>query len=132
MKKYNSRLALIVIAFFLGGCVYNFVVPEMVNTPEDPTDPDAPQISFITDIEPIFNDGNKCTACHKPGGQAPDLSTGNAYASINNAKYINTGTPEESKIYTVPHPVTGDHPKEYTANEAASVLGWIIQGAKNN
>lgn len=133
MKKYKSRLAIICLAFLLGGCVYNIIVPEIGTAPIDPTDPEAPQISFNAHIVPIFNNGSKCTACHDTGGQAPDLTTENAYASISNAKYINSANPEESKIYSIPHPDTDDHSqKKYTANEASLVLGWIVQGAKNN
>lgn len=131
MKKYKSLLAITAITFLMGSCVYNFIVPEVVIPPIDPTDPDAPQISFSADIASVFNSGNNCTACHKAGGQSPDLTTENAYVSISNTKYINSESPEESKIYTIPHP-DGDHSIKYTANEATLVLGWIIQGAKNN
>ena len=130
MKKYKSLLVLLAVALLIGGCTYNFIVPEEVPEPPKPGDPD---ISFATQIVPIFNNGNKCTSCHKTGGQAPDLTTDNAYASINNTKYINAGSPEESIIYTIPHPDTDSHSqKKYTANEASLVFGWIIQGAQNN
>jgi len=131
MKKIKSLLNLFVVALLLGGCTYNYIVPE--DLPPDPTDPDAPEISFSAEILPIFNNGNNCTSCHGAGGVSPNLTTGSAYASINNTKYINLGNPEGSLIYTHPHPDTGTHnQKKYTEKEAALVLGWIVQGAQNN
>ena len=131
MKKIKSLFTLFVATLLLSGCTYNYIVPE--DLPPDPTDPDAPEISFSTEILPIFNGGNNCTSCHNTGGVSPDLTTNNAYTSINNSKYINSGTPEESLIYTYPNPATNTHTqKKYTEKEAALVLGWIVQGAQNN
>ncbi len=133
MKKLKILFAVIGVSFLLSGCVYNFIVPEEVIAPIDVDDPDAPQISFATQIEPIWNNNNNCTACHKTGGTNPDLTTGNAYNSVNVAKYINSATAEESKIYSHPNPDTDTHKqKKYTASQAALILGWIQQGAKNN
>ncbi len=132
MKTIKFLSALFVVSFLVTGCLYNIIVPE----PElqvDPDDPNAPEISFSTEILPIWTNNNKCTSCHKTGSTNPDLTTSNAYQSINTAKYINTSTPEESKIYLVPHPDESGHSqKKYTPNEAKKVLLWISQGAKNN
>ena len=112
----------------LGGCIYDWVVP-----PEVPEIPEDVEISFANEILPIFNTGNNCTACHRTGGQTPDLTESNAYNSINSAKYINPTTPEESLIYKVPAPGSSGHRhKVYTEQQAALILAWIKQGAKNN
>lgn len=131
MKKLKILFSILFATILLSGCVYNYILPEVEIPPIDPEDPDAPQISFKTDIIPIFNDNNYCTSCHGSGGRAPDLTTENAYNSINNTRYINSETPAESRIYTKPHP-DSNHPKKYSANEATLVLGWIVQGAKDN
>ena len=132
MKTLKLLSGLIVIIFLLNGCLYNFIIPEEV-PPTDPDNPDTPDISFATDIIPIFNNNNNCTSCHKTGGQVPDLTTENAFAALNSTRYINSETPEESKIYTWTHPDTDHHKqKKYTEAEAAKVLIWINQGAKNN
>ena len=129
MKSLKYLFTIALIALCLAGCKYDFILPEEVPV-IDPTDPDAEQISFSADIIPIFE--SKCTACHKAGGQLPDLSAANAFSSLNSARYINSSTPEESLIYTKPNPDnTGSHPK-YTETQAVFVLGWIQQGAKNN
>jgi len=136
MKTLKVLFVILIIALGFEGCRYNFIVPEEVPPVVDPGDPDAPQMSFKTDIAPIFNVGDKCTACHTTGKTAPDLTTDRAYASLNTTKYINSAIPEESRIYKHPHPDTNEHvgggKKKYTAQEAANVLLWIQQGAKNN
>jgi len=131
MKILKIILMLFVFTTLFSGCIYNFIVPIEVLV-IDPDDPDAPQISFATDIIPIWNDNNNCTACHN-GNQAPDLRAENAYASINTSRYINSATPEESKIYKYLSPETTTHTrKKYNSAQAALVLAWIQQGAKNN
>ena len=111
------------------GCTYDKVEPEIPEIPgggpgEDP-------ISFATDIQPIFT--AKCIGCH--GGSNPQaglvLTEGNAYNSINKAKYINLTDPPLSLIYTKPSP-TGSHFKKYTTTEAATLLVWIQDGANDN
>lgn len=127
-----KKLLLIVVVLFLAlgytSCKYDFIVPEEVIDPEDPN---AEEVSFSEDIIPIFT-GSNCTSCHDTGGQMPDLTPENAYSAINTTRYINTSTPEESVIYTRPHPDgSGSHPK-YTEAQAALILTWIKQGAANN
>ena len=75
----------------------------------------------------------KCIACHKTGGQAPDLTSANAYSQIS-SKYVKTASAETSLIYTEPAPANAAvHTwKKYSASEAALVLAWIKEGAKNN
>lgn len=133
MKKLKIIFSVVFFAFLFTGCLYNFILPEESLPPVDPDDPDAPEISFVAVIEPIFNNSNNCTSCHKTGSTAPDLTTGNAYAALNSSRYINATNPEDSKIYTHPHPDTDTHKqKKYTKNQADQVLLWISQGAKNN
>lgn len=115
----------------INGCSYNFIVP--IEVPViDPDDPDAPQISFANEIIPIWNINNNCTSCHN-GNQVPDLRADKAYASINTTRYINSASAEESLIYKYCSPETTTHMrKKYNSAQAALVLGWIKQGAKNN
>jgi hypothetical protein len=128
MKKIKIFFLLLVIACGTVGCIYDFIAPEET-VPIDPT----VKVSFATQIAPIFNTSDNCTVCHRAGNQAPDLTTSNAYNSINNSKYLNLTTPAESVIYKVPSPGSTVHShKTYTATQAALVLTWIQQGAKNN
>lgn len=125
MKIFKILSGVVVLVFLSTSCLYNFIVPE---EPLDPTDPDTPDISFSSEIVPIFE--AKCTACHSTGNQAPDLTSGNAFNSINSSRYIDSSNPAASLIYTKASP-DGDHIK-YTEAEAALVLTWITQGAQNN
>lgn len=123
MKKYSIFLILIVVSLFLGSCKYDFILPEEVPVIDNGGDP----ISFATQIAPIF--ASKCTECHKPGDKTPDLTAANAYSQIT-TKYVNTASPASSKIYTVP--TSGTHYAKVTATQAALILKWITEGAKNN
>ena len=87
-------------------------------------------ISFSTDIQPIFT--AKCTGCHA-GASAPkglDLTAGKAYNDIVPG-FVNLNSPEESVIYTHPSP-DGSHYAKYSSSEAENILNWIKQGALDN
>jgi hypothetical protein len=128
MKALKIILSIVVMALIFGGCAYNFIVEEEVI---DPTDPDAPELSFSAEVAPIFE--SKCTGCHQPGGQTPDLTAANAYSSLTSSgRYVNTSEPATSLIYTRPNPSNTDSHMKYSEAEAAKVLTWITQGAKNN
>jgi hypothetical protein len=127
MKNINlhrgTTLILLVLLAFTTGCYYDSVVP-----PEF----EVKDVSFSTQVEPIFYTKTKCTSCHIAGGPASflDLSQGTAYTSINDPKYIDLSSPESSLIYTKPLPGQGH--TAYTAEEAAYVLQWIKEGALEN
>ncbi len=125
MKKNTIFLIIVLSSFLLNSCKYDFILPEVVPPIDNGGDP----ISFATQIAPIFSTGNKCTSCHKPGITPPDLTTANAYTQIV-PKYVNTTSPESSKIYTFP--TSGTHYATVSAAQGAIILLWITEGAKNN
>jgi len=127
MKKQYYILTFVFLLFMIGlsSCKYDNVIEP---APPSPTD----TVSFSQQIQPIFT--SNCISCHKTGAQAPDLTAGNAYTDIMNMNLVNTTSPESSTIYWHPSP---DNPtahawEKYTANQAALVLIWIQQGAKDN
>jgi hypothetical protein len=125
MRKRTIFLIFILFSLFIAGCKYDFIVPV-------PVEPVPEGVSFSAQVAPIYSTNNKCTSCHKPGGQSPDFTTPNAYASIVPA-LVNLGTPDQSIIYSFPAPTTSTHTwKKYTAQEAAIVLQWITEGAQDN
>ena len=124
MKALKIILSIFIIGLIFGGCSYNWILEEEV---VDPSDPDAPDVSFSAEITPIFE--AKCTTCHYTGNQMPDLTSANAYSSLNSSRYVNTSDPASSLIYTKP---MGSHSQTYSTAEAALVLTWITQGAQNN
>ena len=125
MKKSSIFLILILVSLLINGCKYDFILPEVV--PPITTPP-----TFATQVVPIFTNANKCTACHKTGGEAPDLTAANAYASIVPG-LVNAAAPAQSLIYSFPLATSSTHNwKKYTASEAAIILAWLTDGAKNN
>lgn len=128
MKRSQIFILLFIITVIVSSCTYDFI--KIVEAP--PIDPGT-EVSFATQILPIFNNNSACTACHKPGSQSPDYTAANAYNSIISNGVVSTVTPESSLLYTVPAPTTSGHLwKKYTSNQAQLVLLWIQQGAKNN
>ena len=124
MKKSPIFLILILFALFINSCKYDFILAKEVPPITGP-------VSFSTQVEPIFTT-DKCIDCHNNGGQSPNLTTGSAYAQIVPG-LINATTPESSIIYSFPAPTTTTHTwKKYSAADAAIVLAWIKDGAKNN
>ncbi|MDP2114092.1 MAG: hypothetical protein Q8K69_08550 [Bacteroidota bacterium] len=125
MKKHTIFLILILFSLFLNSCKYDFILPEVVPPPDNNGEP----ISFATQVAPIFSTGNKCTACHKPGDKSPDLTAANAYAQIV-PNHVNIASPASSKIYTISK--SGTHYATVSGSQAAIILAWITEGAKNN
>jgi len=125
MKKSQKFLILFFLSASIFSCTYDFIKKA------EPINPGTP-VSFATQILPIFS-ADACTGCHKPGGQTPDYTTPNAYASIISNNVVNTATPESSLLYTIPNPTTSGHTwTKYTTNQAQLILLWIQQGALNN
>ena len=121
MKKLSIFLILILFGLFLNSCKYDFILP--VETP--PSDNGGEPISFATQIVPIFTE--KCNSCHN--SQAPMLTASVAYAQVVPA-YVNTTTPSGSKLYV--NAQSGSHYAKVSATQAALILQWITEGAKNN
>jgi len=107
-------------------CQYEYIIPDV-----PVIDPEVP-VKFSEQIAPIFSNSDNCTACHKTGATAPDLTAANAYSSIVPA-LVSTTDPESSLIYVFANPSSDTHNwKKLTAGEAALILTWIQQGAQNN
>lgn len=128
MKNLNntltSAIAVIALAFMtlLSGCEYEYVEPEIVPIPT--------QVSFATDIIPIFDASCNMSGCHAAGAIAPDLSSAGAYASLFQANLINTTVPAESDLYKI---ITTGSMKSFTStSQAQTILVWIQKGALNN
>ncbi len=116
------------VVFLLAGCYKDKTV--IFDTGEEITRP----VSFTTDIIPIFNSSCNTSGCHSPGGKSPDLTILNAYNSLTDGGYTNTGDPQTSELYLwmtgkkgTPMPVGGIN-KDFNS----LVLAWIKQGAQND
>jgi hypothetical protein len=109
-------------------CYYDELVVE-----ELPDIPEEQEISFQTDIEPLFSQGGRdCTQCHN-GSTDPDLRAGNAYNAIV-PEYVVPGDAEASELYQklpgVGHPF--DVGFVLNTDEIALIKAWIDRGAENN
>jgi len=121
MKKHSIFLILILFSLFISGCKYDFIIPVEVPVVDNGGKP----ISFASQIVPIFAD--KCISCHAT--QAPQMNAAVAFAQLV-PQYVNTGSPETSKLYI--NASSGNHYAKVSATQAALVLTWIKEGAKNN
>jgi len=121
MKKHSIFLIIIVFALLIGGCKYDFIMPEVVPPPDNGGNP----ISFSGQIVPIF--AEKCMTCHD--NQSPKLGASVAFSQLV-PNYVNLSNPAGSKIYTIP--TSGTHYAKVSASQGALILAWITEGAKNN
>ena len=116
-------LVMISVGFF--SCKYEKIEPA-TELPEN--------VSFQTDLIPLFNQSCNSVGCHNAGGIAPDLSPANAYTDLTTRdNMIDLVNPENSILYkrmidtNQPMPLSGV--MDY---ESRQVLSWITDGAKNN
>jgi len=125
MKKSRTILILLFLSAAVFSCTYDFIKKA------EPINPSNP-VSFASQILPIFTTDD-CVSCHRPGGQTPDYTSANAYASIISNNVVNTAAPESSLLYTVPNPTTSGHTwAKLSSDQAQLILLWIQQGALNN
>ena len=120
----KGGIAFIFCMLVLYSCEYEFI--------EVPIGDSADPVSFSEDILPVLTENNNCTVCHRSGSQKPYFTEDVAYHSIVPA-LIDTLQPDASRFYVMPNPSSPEHSfKKYSQSEAAMVLIWIQQGAKNN
>ena len=131
MPQTKRFLAIVMVAvlFTLAGCYKSRTVLNLDNGSTI-----TKQVSFATDIVPIFNSSCNMSSCHSSGGHSPNLTANNAYASLTAGNYLDIDNPENSSLYlwmtgkkATPMPVGG-----VNATYNSLVLAWIKQGAKNN
>lgn len=124
MKKIVQLFMLIGLGLTLNSCYYN-------KFPIVDPNPPAVDISFATEIQPIFN--NNCVACHA-GALVPDLRSDNAYAAITSGGFIVANDLATSKLYQrlVGNGNIMPPSSALSTTSINLVKNWILQGAKNN
>lgn len=120
-----SSLALIVI-IAMSGCYKDVIMPDVALDPDGPPQ----QVSFSTDLAPIFNASCTDAGCHVSGSHKPYLTSDVSYQQIVNGGYVNTVVPKQSILYTM---INGDM-REFmpSAADRQRVYDWIRNGAPNN
>ena len=96
---------------------------------DPPTIDPGVQISFQTDIQPLFT--SKCIGCHGSGNNQPYLDAANSYTALNTGGYINVTSPETSILYLQITTGSG-HVSILNDLQKLTILEWIRQGANNN
>lgn len=123
MKKILKYfLPVAIIACMISSCEYEFVEPEGI----DP----ATEVSYKSDIIPIFNESCNSSGCHNAGGFDPVLTAEKAYDNLWMENQIDTVAPETSPLY---QSITSGSMDDYASPaDVQYILRWIEQGAANN
>ena len=122
IKLIRLSILIMITAFFVQSCEYEWIVPE---------DPEMPEVvSYSNNIQPIFDRSCNMSGCHSSGGPAPNLESDKSYDALLSGGYVNVDDPESSSLYTS---VRFGSMKAYAQpGDAAYILKWIEQGAQNN
>jgi len=123
----NISLCLLMFAGVgLTGCYKTIITPDL---PEDPNAPPK-QVSFSTELAPLFNKNCTDVGCHVSGGHHPYMTTNVSYQEIVNGGYVNTAVPKESILYKEIYGEMGEHIP--SSSDRKKVYDWIRNGAPNN
>lgn len=127
MKKLFKIVLLSSIPLVMFSCYYDEFPEKIVN--EDEVVPPGTDISFLSDIRPIFVEYD-CASCHSPStlGQNPNLTPGAEYNALV-PTYVKALDPDNSRLYTQ-LAVNGHRSVDNLSIDKIKV--WIEQGAKNN
>ena len=114
----------------LSSCYKDIITPELGSGPDDLP---PQQVSFQTELAPIFSTNCAIAGCHASGAHAPYLNTSAvAYSQITSGGFLNLANPKESKLYQM---ITGDMAQYMPVpakTNAQKVYDWIRNGAPNN
>ena len=109
----------------MNSCYYDELLERPIpEIPTDPDDPDYVEISYGTEIQPIFN--SNCIGCHN-ASNILDLREGVSYNNLV-PEYVVAGDADISELYTT---VNSGHGTAST-DQKSLIKGWINQGALDN
>jgi len=117
---------LFLVVFALSSCYKDIVIPQLA------VDPDGPpqQVSYSTDLKPLF--AAKCTdaGCHVTGAHKPYMTPDVSYTQIVNGGFVNLALPKESILYKFVYGEMSQYIPSGTDKQ--KVYDWIRNGAPNN
>jgi|SRR5436190_6127278 hypothetical protein len=121
---YSGLLLILVIG--LAGCYKDIITPDL------PKDPNAPpqQVSFSSELKPLFNSSCAKVGCHVSGAHHPYLTLDVSFQEIVNGGFVNTALPKESILYKQIYGSMGEHMPSQADRQ--KVYDWIRNGAPNN
>jgi len=125
MRNFYKLLSFLWLTIIFVSCEYDTYIP----SGEIPVN-----VSYSTDVLPIFNASCNTASCHAAGAIPPDLSPENGYNYLLFSDQIDTSNAKNSILYQRMIDVKNPMPPEglLSEYEINIVLGWIQQGAKNN
>lgn len=113
----------------LAGCYKDIITPELASGPDDFP---PKQVSFQTELAPIFNSNCATPTCHVSGAHSPNLSTAVSYTEIVNGGFVDLAKPIQSKLYQMIKGEMAQYmPTPLKANQQ-KVYDWIRNGAPKN
>ncbi|HOY37711.1 MAG: hypothetical protein KBB11_07545 [Bacteroidales bacterium] len=111
------------ILFYSLGCESTYIRMGDEGTHTAPAD----TVKLSTHVQPVLY--NKCASCHF-AGTTLDLESADIYNSLISGNFVDTASPENSRLFSEPDP---GHADDYlTVDEHTLIVRWIQQGAKNN
>ena len=130
MKRIIIYTTVLLVAMMgLTNCYKDIIPPELGSGPDDLP---PQQVSFQSELVPIFNANCALSGCHVSGAHVPYLNNGVSYSQILNGNFVNLANPKESKLYQM---IKGDMAQYMPApvkTNTQKVYDWIRNGAPNN
>jgi hypothetical protein len=127
MKRLLIYTGLILsLGFGLSSCYKDIIKPNLADDPEGT----PKQVSYSTDLKPLFNSNCATAGCHVAGAHKPYLTSDISYTQIVNGGFVNLALPKESSLYKN---VYGDMAQYLSSvKDKQKVYDWIRNGAPNN
>ncbi len=117
---------LLTIGIALAGCYKDIIKPDLAEDPDGP----PKQVSFKTELAPLFSANCAKAGCHVSGAHKPYLSTDISYQQIVNGGFVNLALPKESILYKNIYGEMAEHIPSKADKQ--KVYDWIRNGAPNN
>ena len=107
-------------------CYKDIIKPNLAEDPDGP----PKQVSFKTELAPLFNTSCALAGCHVSGARKPYLTTDISYQQIVNGGFVNLALPKESILYKNIYGEMAEYIPSKTDKQ--KVYDWIRNGAPNN
>jgi len=121
---YTSLLLFIGVGFT--GCYKDIIKPTLEDDPEGT----PKQVSFKTELAPLFNSSCAVAGCHVSGAHKPYMTPDISYTQIVNGGFVNLALPKESTLYKNVYGEMAQYIPSKTDKQ--KVYDWIRNGAPNN
>jgi hypothetical protein len=107
-------------------CYKDIIKPELAEDPDGP----PKQVSYKTELAPLFSASCAKSGCHVRGAHKPYLEPDISYQQIVNGGFVNLALPKESILYKNIYGEMAEHIPSKTDKQ--KVYDWIRNGAPNN